>query len=343
MKIYRYCLALIFLLPVLQLEAGAQNLKRYEFEQQQMGTVFKLTFYAADDSVAEAASKRAYQHVEDLNSILSDYEPESNLNQLSARSGTIDFIPVDPVLFKVISKAQEVARQTGGAFDITTGPYVKLWRKIRRTNDPQLPSPELLRKYQQRVGYWHLKVDSSTTSVALIRPDMQLDLGGIAKGYAADEMLRVLNEYGIQAALVDAGGDIRMGDPPPGKEGWTIRIPGHQEDGKRHWITLQLANRAVATSGDLFQHLEIGRHRYSHIINPRTGLGLTDQSMVTVVAPDGITADSYASAVSVLGADAGVSFIESKPGCAVRIEYKKAGDMIEIKKSSGFDQLRVSP
>jgi len=326
----------------LQSRDQAQPLKRYEFSDQYMGTTFKITFYAPGDSIAKAASERAFQHTDELNSILSDYEPASNLNRLSEQSGSPEFFQVDSTLFRVISKAQAVAGETGGAFDITVGPFVKLWRNIRRAETPELPSDRQLRRIRKRVGFWHLKIDSSSTAIALTRPRMQLDLGGIAKGYTADQILQVLQNFGIRSALIDAGGDIRLGDPPPGKESWKIRIPGHAEKGQRRWITLGLANCAIATSGDLFQYVRIDGERYSHIINPRTGLGLTDQLMVTIVAPNGITADSYASAASVMGTADAVSFIESKPDFALRIEYKKSnGDDIGVKKTGTFDQFTI--
>lgn len=323
--------------------ATAQDTTRYEFTERKMGTTFRITFYAADDSIARAASAQAFRHVDQLNGILSDYEPESNVNKLSARSGSCRFFPVHPALFRVVSKAQEVSRETDGAFDVTAGPFVNLWREIRRSDFPELPTAQQLCTLRKSVGYQHVKLDSSATAVALTRPGMQLDFGGIAKGYAADEILRILRTFDIRSVLVDAGGDIRLGNPPPGRKGWTIRIPAHNEKGQRHWITLQLANRAVATSGDLFQHIDIGGKRYSHIINPRTGLGLTNQSMVTIIAPDGITADSYASAVSVLGADRGISFIASKDDCALRIEFKKNEEKqrISIHKSPAFDRFSI--
>ncbi|SMO90397.1 FAD:protein FMN transferase [Fodinibius sediminis] len=340
---YFLFLILCLLLPIQNILA--QDLKRYEFTDQQMGTLFKITFYADDDSLAEAASRNAFQRADTLNSILSDYEPDSNLNYLSARSGTDRFFPVDPVLFRVISKAQLVARQTEGAFDITTGPLVKLWRSIRHSKNPELPPSAKLQALKQRVGYRYVEVDSSRTAVALTHPRMQLDLGGIAKGYAADEILRVLNQSGIQSALVDAGGDIRLGAPPPGKKGWTVRIPAHNEKGEPEAVTLLLANSAVATSGDLFQHVNINGKRYSHIIDPHTGLGLTNQSMVTIIAPNGITADSYASAVSVMGAEGGRAFIESRPQCAMRIEYssKRGNSEIMVVKTNDFDALTLNP
>lgn len=319
-------------------ESQGQSLERYEFQSRQMGTTFKLTLYAPNDSIAKRAQKQAFNCANKLNSMLSDYDPDSNLNQLSAKSGTDQFFPVVPPLFRVLSQAQKVAYETDGAFDVTIGPVVSLWREVRQADEPALPSAKTLKKYQNRVGYQYLKIDTLSNAVALTRPGMKLDLGGIAKGFAADQMLSVLKEMNIHSVLVDAGGDIRLGDPPPDQQNWTITIPGHQQDGSRKWISLKLSNRAIATSGDLFQHVAIGGKRYSHIIDPRTGLGLTNQSMVTIIAPDGITADSYASAVSVLGPKDGMHFITNKPGVHLRIEHPDSG-AVNIRQTPGFNQL----
>lgn len=304
-----------------------------------MGTLFQIVLYASDTLVARAAADSAFDRIETLNNIFSDYKEDSELNRLSARSGSEQFIRVSPPLFEVVSRAQTLAKKTDGAFDITVGPFVRLWRQMRADKLPELPDEASLYNASQSVGYQYIKTHRSNRSLALVRPDMQLDLGGIAKGYAADEALRILNEFGIHTALVDAGGDITLGDTPPGKEGWRVTIPAHNRQGDLEYLTLLLANCAVATSGDLFQYIEINGKRYSHIIDPRTGLGVTNQSSVTIVAPDGITADSYASAVSVMGPSKGVEFIESIPGSAVsvRVEYRR-NNSINIQQSSGFNQ-----
>lgn len=317
-----------------------QQLSRYTFEEQHMGTLFTLIFYAPDDSTAQAATDLAFSRVEELNTILSDYDPNSNLNKLSARSGEDNFITVDSTLFTVVSKSQEVAKETNGAFDITIGPLVRLWREIRQMEEPELPDQQVLKDLSTRIGYQHVAVDSSSTSIALKKDNMQLDLGGIAKGYTTDEVLRILRKQNIHSALIDAGGDIRIGDPPPNKEGWIIRIPVHTNEGTSDNITLQLSNRAIATSGDLFQYVYINGERYSHIIDPKSGMGLTTQSMATVIAPNGITADSYASALSVMGANKGLTFIGKKCEVEGRIEYQhQIKEGIKINQSANFNRL----
>lgn len=298
-----------------------------------MGTLFRIALYASGDSAANAAAAKAFQRVEDLNNILSDYKEDSELNRVSDRSGDSGWTTVSPPLFRVITKALEVAKKTDGAFDITVGPYVRLWRRMNREPEPQLPPKKILDKLSQSIGYQNIRIDSIRKAVALLKPGMQLDLGGIAKGYAADEALKVLQDYGIRSALVDAGGDIVVGDAPPGKKGWRVAIRSYNKKGKARTHILLLANRAVATSGDLFRYVEIDGKRYSHIINPKTGLGLTGQSMVTVIAADGITADSYASAVSVLGPESGLRLLEENPDLSGSIGFRENGETKRVASS----------
>jgi thiamine biosynthesis lipoprotein len=293
-----------------------------------MGTTFRLVFYAGDDSLAKKAASHAFKKVENLNAILSDYERDSELNILSRNSGSGEWYPVSASLFAMLKKAQHVSRLTNGAFDITVGPYVQLWRKLQRAYNPRLPAPDTLKKLSLAVGFRHIDIDKKNQSVRLSQPHMQLDPGGIAKGFAADEALKMLYSHGIRPALVDAGGDIVLGDAPPGKKGWNITFQSQKADGKMESIYLTLANKAIATSGDLFQYTEIDGKRYSHIINPATGLGLTNQSTVTVIAPDGITADSYASAVSVLGPRKGIAFLENQAEISGFVEYH-SGDSLK--------------
>ena len=164
---------------------------------------------------------------------------------------------------------------------------------------------------------------------------MRLDFGGIAKGYAADEALAVLRQHGIRSALVAAAGDIAVADPPPGQAGWRVEVGAIDVTHAPPPRTLWLRRSAVATSGDVFQRLEIGGRRYSHILDPRTGIGLTDHSLVTVVARDATTADSLATAVSVLGPEAGLRLIERTAGASALILRVPEG-RIEVTESRHF-------
>jgi thiamine biosynthesis lipoprotein len=233
-----------------------------------------------------------------------------------------------------------LAERSGGAFDITVGPYVKLWRRSRRLKE--LPRPERLAEAAQAVGYRNLVLDPEGHRARLLRPNMRLDLGGIAMGYAVDESLKLLADAGIRSALVDASGDIGVGDPPPGEPGWKIGIAPMVPGGPPSRMLL-LANAAVTTSGDAFQFVEIKGKRYSHIIDPKTGLGLNDRSAVTVVAPDCITADSITKAVLVLGPTAGLALIDATPGAAAIIVRAPNGQA-EVHESLRAKDLRfVAP
>jgi thiamine biosynthesis lipoprotein len=188
------------------------------------------------------------------------------------------------------------------------------------------------------VGWKKLELDSRNRTAKLLAPDMRLDLGAIAKGFAVDEALKVLRRHGITRALVAGGGDMAVGDPPPGKRGWKIEIVALDVTNAPPARFVLLANVALATSGDLFQHVEVDGRRYSHIVDPQTGVGLTDHSLVTVIAADCTTADSLATAVSVLGPEKGLRLVEATSGAAVRI-VRKPATTIEVQESRRFQKF----
>ena len=309
------------------------DLQRYEFSEPQMGLPFRIVVYARHKPTADAGARAAFDRIKQLNDILSDYEDDSELSRLSRMAGAGQEVKVSDELCLVLKRAQKLAEQTDGAFDVTVGPVVSLWRKARR--EQKLPDAARLAQALQAVGHQKLRLDSRRHTVELLAPRMRLDLGAIAKGYAADEALKVLRRRGITRALVAGGGDMALGDPPPGKKGWRIEIAPLDTTNAPPARFVLLANAGLATSGDVFQHVAIDGKRYSHIVDPRTGIGLTDHSLVTVIAPDGITADSLATAVSVLGPEKGKKLIENTKGAAVQI-VRQPGEKIEITESSRF-------
>jgi len=319
----RVTLALIALSPALASLADDPPLDRHEFREPHMGTQFRLVLYTPDEPSANAASRAAFDRIAQLDAMLSDYQPDSELMQLCAKAGGPP-VPVSDELFFVLSRALDVAKRSDGAFDPTVGPIIRLWRHARRQH--KLPEPERLTQARKLVGYENVRLNESDRTVQLLKPRMQLDLGGIAKGYAADEAMAVLKERGVTRALVAASGDIVMSDPPPAESGWTIGIAGVQKgvgsllpprpgvcfaQKTPDPFSLLLCNAAVSTSGDTEQFIEIDGRRYSHIVDPKTGIGLTDRLQVTVVAPTGTASDSLATAVCVLGVDRGLKLIES--------------------------------
>lgn len=284
------------------------KLDRYEFVEKHMGTDFKIVLYCKDEKSALEASAAAFAELARLDAILSDYNADSELSRLSKTSGTGKIVPVGKDLWTVLEASQKLAKRTDGAFDVTVGPFVRRWRVARFTQ--KLPASEKLALAGKAVGYQKLELFPREHAVKAILPNMALDLGGIAKGYAVDKALAVLRRSGISSALVDGGGDLVFGDPPPGRNGWRIEVGGRKHP---DLPMLKLANEAAATSGDVEQFVAIDGKRYSHIIDPETGIGLTTQLQVTVIARTGMEADSLASALSVLGPEKGAEFLKQRP------------------------------
>lgn len=292
------------------------SLQLYEAIQPHMGALFTISLYAPNKAAANDAAKTAFARVAELNMIMSDYEEESELRRL-IREPAGKPVKISDDLMTVLSRSRELSKKTDGAFDVTLGPLIRHWRRARRQRT--LPDPERLALVRPAVGYEKLKLDPRNRTVTLLATNMFIDLGGIAKGYAADQALATLRKRGMPRALVAASGDIRAGDPPPGEKGWNIGIASIDAvDGKLTDRTL-LKNAAVSTSGDTEQYVLIDGVRYSHIVDPKTGHGLRKRIGVTVVARDATTTDSLATAISVLGTEKGLKLIESTPGTATLI------------------------
>ena len=309
------------------------TIERFEFEHPEMGMTFRIVLFAPDHAAATRAADAAFARIQQLNDIMSDYDPDSELSKLSSTSGQGRAVPVSRDLWVVLEHAQWLAKRSGGAFDVTVGPYVNLWRRARRQR--QLPDPARLAQARQSVGYERVRLDAKRHTVELLTPKMRLDLGGIAKGYALDEALKVLRAQGVRSALVEGGGDLAVSDPPPGKTGWRIKLSSIDASNAPPARFLSLKHHALSTSGDLYQRLEIDGVRYSHIVDPRTGIGLTNHILVNVIAPRGIQSDSLTKVVSVLGAEAGLRFIERLPGVTCRA-MRARGERIEVAESRGF-------
>jgi FAD:protein FMN transferase len=298
---------------------GAEATLRLSETQRLMGVPWTVTIHDRDVSHGRAALAAAFAEIERLDRILSDYDPDSELARLSASAPTPAPVAVSEDLMRVLARAVEITADSGGAFDVTVGPLTTLWRQARRAE--RLPRPEKLAAAIAAVGPSGLVLDAERRRVELLREGMRLDLGGIGMGYAADRVLEVLARHGIRSALVDASGDVVASGAPPGTAGWRVRVAGLDESAG----TLLLAGAAVTTSGDARQGVEIEGRRYSHIVDPRTGLGVEGPAAVTVIAPDGITADAVATAASVLGPKDGPALVARFSGCAARFEWLEGG------------------
>lgn len=251
-----------------------------------MGTEFRITISTADTTGLQKVVNSAFKRIDALEQMMSDYRADSELNQLS---GSTRWQEVSPDLYKVLRFSRELARRSGGAFDPTIGPLTKLWRRAFRQQE--FPQKARVLAAWTRVQWKHLRISKQRPKVRLRRTNLQLDLGGVAKGYTLDVVGALLHKTGFPSYIVDGGGDLLLGDAPQNEE-WSVKLPDGKSVGGLH-------NLAVTTSGDTYRFLEWNNTRYSHIIDPRTGFGTTHRNQVTVIGPSAMVADGLASAISI--------------------------------------------
>jgi len=310
---------------------GCASLERHEFNRVCMGVQCRIVVYSADARRAEAGAGAAFGRIAGLDACMSDYRPDSELMRLCERAGGPP-VAVSEDLARVLAVAAQVSEASGGAFDVTAGPAVALWRRARRTGT--LPKAAELVRARGLTDWRAVEIDSEGRWVRLAKPGMRLDMGGIGKGYAAQRGLDALRERGLSRSMVALAGDIVVGDAPPGRDGWLVGTAESGSEGPGAG-RLTLVNCAVSTSGSSEQYVEIGGVRYSHIINPKTGLGVTEagHGSVTVVAPLGETADALATALFVLGPDAGQALLGAYPGvtCSFTNAIGAAGDDLTVR------------
>jgi FAD:protein FMN transferase len=267
-----------------------------------MGTLFQISCYTQDPSSAKQAIRNAFQRVDQLEQIASDYRADSELSHLMSATTPVT---VSADLRQLLQQSIQLCEQTEHSFDITSGQLTRLWRRSR--NRSALPSPEQLQRALQHTGIQRLTLKDRT---AQVQPDTWLDLGGIAKGYAADTACLILQQQGHPHAAVAASGDLSLGAAPPGQSGWEVKLRTFEKPEQQDTLyTLRLSHCGVSTSGDLHQFILINGQRYSHIIHPRTGLGLTQRIACTVIAPTTTQSDALATAMCILGPERGCSIL----------------------------------
>ncbi len=269
---------------------------RQEYRQLHLGVEVRLVLATADRPNADAAARDAYATIAALEQILSDWRPTSEVCRLAARHGV--WLPVSGPLYQVTARSLAVARASGGAFDPTVGPLVALWREARARG--AVPDDRAIARARASVGWRRVHLDPHRQAIKLDRPGMDLDFGGIAKGFILDSARTVLRHLGFASVMLDAGGDVVLGDAPPGESGWRVAVSTPRGDS-----TIVLAGVAVGTSGPSAQHLDVGGVRYSHVIDPRTGRALTAPTQATVIHRFGVMSDALSTMITVLGAKRG--------------------------------------
>jgi thiamine biosynthesis lipoprotein len=275
---------------------GAQQ-RKFSFSRHKMGSPFNLVLVTDDAVRASRLADSCFSLVDSLNHVFSDYDSTSELTRVNNTAGLNAMIYLSPLLWDLVLRSRFAYQASDSAFDITVGALSRVWRNARR--EKLFPSAASIAAARRQTGFHQLYIDKQVHAVSL-PAGIRLDPGGIAKGYVAQQVIDYLRSKGITSALADAGGDMVMSAPPPGTPGWTIGVNIPETTNELLNKRLLLQNMAVATSGDAYQYIEYAGKKYSHIIDPRTGYGITRQRNVTVIAKDGATADWLATACSIL-------------------------------------------
>jgi thiamine biosynthesis lipoprotein len=288
--------------------ASCAREKPYVEETFVMGTQAWITIYGLEEREAEAAADEALRELHRIESFMSNWKKESEISRLNRDS---DGSPhrISSELFHVISKAFYFSDLTAGAFDISARPLVQLWGF--QGGEAKLPSDAEITAALLRVGYRKILLDIESKSI-ILPPGMELDLAGIAKGYAVDRSAQILKEHGVERGTVNLGGNIYAIGSPPGEKGWSIGIRD-PKGGRKVVGTLLLADAAVATSGNYENFVELQGKIYGHIIDPRTGRPVSDILSVTVVASSALDADALSTGLFVLGPEGGREALDFLP------------------------------
>ncbi|MHC4497815.1 MAG: FAD:protein FMN transferase [Planctomycetota bacterium] len=304
-----------------------------------MGTFARVVVVAKDSSTANGVVEAAFAELQNVDEVMSDYKSDSEISRVN-RDAHKSPVKVSKATFEVLQKAIYFSELSDGAFDVTVGPLVDLWRSPAEANS--VPTEAELQQARSKVGYEKLLLDANEISVRFAVDGMRLDLGGIAKGYAIDKAIEAMRKEGALGGMVDIGGDIRcFGVPTKGKTHWLI---GLQDPNKaQDWLAtgetslvLKLRDDAIATSGDYRRFVLIDSQKYSHILDTKTGRGSKGLSSVTIICKSAIDADALATAVSVMGAEKGFALIEKLPDTeAILITSQPESKLL---KTSGADR-----
>ena len=329
--IYRLLFFVFFLLITL---AGNTQLKRFTFSQPKMGSPFNIIFYSGDSLQANKTAMQCFQMVDSFVIIFSDYLDSSELNKLCAKAGkTNNSVTVSPALFDILLISKIAYEKSDGTFDITLGPLTKLWRRARK--EKIFPVDKTVKEKLALTGFKKIRIDTATHKIQLLQPGMQLDLGGIAQGYIAQRVIDFLKTKNIANALVDVSGDIVTIGAPPNTNGWTVGVNVPEKTDELQKQKLLISNKSVTTSGDVYQYMDHNGKRYSHILNPRTGYGITSQKNVTVIANDGTTADWLTKPCSILSIRKAKKLAHSLQAEVLIAEIKKGNLILHTTKGFG--------
>lgn len=303
-----------------------EGLEGYEYQFPAMGTLVQLKAYNDDANETERIFQAAERRVQEIADVLTDYDASSETRQLTTRAFN-NPSAVSADLWNVLSASQHWYKRSDGAFDSSLGQVTSLWRKYRQAAKHNLraatgPPKELIAAAVEKTGWQNIKLDSTNKTICICKPEIRLDFGGVGKGYAVDAAYEVLSQSGLNCCLVNISGNMRMGAPPPGRNGWRLEIAPLSQGGPP-LRQIEVANCAIATSGDLWQYIVIDGARRSHILDPRTGIGVLGPVAATVIARSATDADAMATIATVLNPTALKELHEELEGYAVIVARAK--------------------
>ena len=257
-----------------------------------MGTTFSVVAYGSDQASMNQAIDAAFEEVHRLDALLSNYQPASEWSRIN-REAAAHPVTVSSELFRILSDCLEYSRASEGTFDVTVGPLMRIWGFSG--GGRHVPSSDEIRAALELVGYQHLQLNSEERTVRFDRPGVEIDPGGVGKGYAVDQMVAVLRARGIRNALVAASGSsiFGLGSPPDEPRGWSLSI-ADPWDHRKNAAQVFLKDLSLSTSGSYEKSFRVGEHRYSHIMDPRRGLPAETAVQVTVIAPRTIDSEAWA-------------------------------------------------
>lgn len=284
--------------------------ERFAFERYMMGTSVEVIVWGPDRDASEKAVERAYAEFERIEKKLSVRRRDSEITQINRSAGSKP-VKVDDEIYLLIRESKRFSEMSGGAFDISVQGLGDIWDFDRPGF--QAPGPDRAEKGLKRVDYRKIRLNEGDSTVFLEEGGMEISLGGIAKGYAVDRAVGILQESGIKGGIVSAGGDLLAFGRKGNGQVWNVGVR-NPRDHKKNICVLPVSNLAVATSGDYERYRMIDGKRVHHIIDPRTGYPSTGCMSATVVAKGAMTADALATAVFVLGPEAGLALLEELPG-----------------------------
>ena len=302
--------------------AGSRPRYRHEASRMSMACAYGIVAYGEDARALSAIVEAAFDEVDRIDRLMSHYKPESPLSRINREAGRGP-VAVEPELFEFIAESLRYGRDSGGAFDITVGPLMKAWGFFR--GGGRVPTEDEIAQLRQRVGYEHVVLDAQARTIRFDRPGIELDLGGIAKGYAVDRAVALLRERGVAAALVSAGGSTVYGlGAPPGERAWEVAVQD-PADPAATALTARLADRARSISGSYEKSFERGGLTYSHIMDPRTARPVQGMLSVAVLSESGTAGDALDDAFFVSGVERSRKYLERLPGTEAFFFVPRAG------------------